>query len=95
METLALHFDFSTDPPPDDPDLSRFRHDLSRSLETALKASGAGRWRGGRYARGVVTLFMEVPDAPSALTHVHAVVDSTGLADRMTIGNGGCMSTTR
>ena len=91
METLSLHFDFSKDPQPDDPDMSRFRYDLSRSLETALKASGAGRWRGGRYCRGVVTLFIEVPDAGRAMRQVHAVLVSKGLTSRMTIGRGSGM----
>jgi hypothetical protein len=85
MQTLALHFDFSEDPPADDPGMSRFRQDLSRSLETVLKRSGAGRWRGGRYARGVVTLFIEVPDAHLAIGQVHAVLALHGLADRLTI----------
>jgi hypothetical protein len=93
MQTVALHFDFSKDPLPDDPDMSRFRQDLSRSLETALKATGAGRWRGGRYARGVVTLFIEVPDVQLAIGQVHAVLASRGLADRMTIGDSSCLST--
>ncbi len=91
METLILHFDFSKDPQPDDPDMSRFRYDLSRSLETTLKASGSGRWRGGRYSRGVVTLFIEVPDARRALRQVHAVLVSRGLTRRMTIGRGSGM----
>ncbi len=95
MQTLTLHFDFSTDPPPDDPDMSRFRHDLSRSLETVLKASGSGRWRGGRYARGVVTIFIEVPDAQLAIGQVHAMLASRGLADRLTIGGGSCLSTAK
>jgi hypothetical protein len=92
MQTLALHFDFSTDPPADDPDMSRFRHDLSRTLEKALKESGSGRWRGGRYARGVVTIFIEVSDIQSAIGQVHAVLASRGLADRLTIGGGDCLS---
>ena len=86
MQTLALHFDFSTDPPPDDPGMSRFRRDLSRCLEAVLRRSGTGRWRGGRYARGVVTLFIEVPDAQSAMGQVNQVLASRGLADKLTIG---------
>jgi hypothetical protein len=95
MQTVALHFDFSKDPPPDDPDLSRFRQDLSRSLETALKASGSGRWRGGRYARGVVTLFIEAPDVQLAIGQVHAVLASRGWADWMTVGGDSCLSTAK
>ena len=95
METLILHFDFSKDPQPEDPDMSRFRYDLSRSLETALKASGSGRWRGGRYARGVVTLFIEVSDAQLAIGQVHAVLAARGLADRLTIGGGSRLSTNK
>ena len=93
METLALHFDFTKDPLPDDPDMTGFRQELSRSLETALKAFGAGRWRGGRYARGVVTIFLEVPDARSALIRVRSVLASRGLVERMTIGTGNCLTT--
>jgi hypothetical protein len=93
MQTLALHFDFSKGPPPDDPDMSRFRQELSSSLEAVLKRSGAGRWRGGRYARGVVTLFIEVPDAQLAVGQVHKVLASRGLADKLTIGSGGGLST--
>jgi hypothetical protein len=85
MKTLALHFDFSTNPSPGDPDMSLFRHDLSRSLETVLKASGGGRWRGGRYARGVVTIFLEVPDPRSAMDQVRAVLAPRGLLDRLTV----------
>ena len=92
METLTLNFDFSEDPLPDDPDMSRFRYHLSRSLEAALKTSGCGRWRGGRYARGVVTIFIEVPDAQLAIVQVRAVLAARGLADRLTIGCGGCLS---
>ena len=95
METLILHFDFSKDPQPDDPDMSRFRYDLSRSLETTLKASGAGRWRGGRYARGVVTLFIEVSDAQLAIGQVYAVLAARGLADRLTIGGGNHLPTNK
>jgi hypothetical protein len=95
MQTLALHFDFSKDPLPDDPDMSRFRHDLSRSLEAALKTSGSGRWRGGRYARGVVTIFIEVPDAQLAIGRVQAVLASRGLVDRLTIGGGNRLSTNK
>jgi hypothetical protein len=91
MQTLALHFDFSTNPPSDDPDMSRFRHDLSRSLEKALKRSGSGRWRGGRYARGMVTIFIEVPDVQLAIGQVHTVLASSDLADRLTIEGGGCL----
>jgi hypothetical protein len=85
MKTLALHFDFSKNPSPRDPDMSLFRHDLSRSLETVLKASGGGRWRGGRYARGVVTIFLEVPDPRSALDQVRSVLGPRGLLDKMTV----------
>ena len=92
METLALHFDFTKDPLPDDPDMTGFRQELSRSLEKALTDVGAGRWRGGRYARGVVTLFIEVPDARSAMIRVRQVLDSRGLANRMTIGSGDCLT---
>jgi hypothetical protein len=95
MQTLALHFDFSKDPPADDPGMSRFRQDLSRTLEAALKRSGDARWRGGRYARGVVTLFIEVSDAHLAIGQVHAVLASRGLIDRLTIGSGSCLSTAR
>ena len=91
MQTLALPFDFSKDPPPDDPDMSRFRHELSRTLETTLKASGAGRWRGGRYARGVVTLFIEVPDAQLAIGAVHTALAIRGLAGRLTIDGDRCL----
>jgi len=35
METLTLHFDFSKDRFTGDPDMSRFRHELSISLEKA------------------------------------------------------------
>jgi hypothetical protein len=93
MPTLALHFDFSTDPLPGDPDMSRFRYELSRSLEVALKPSGSGRWRGGRYARGVVTLFIDVHDAPSAIGEIQAIMASRGLADRLTIGGDPCLPT--
>lgn len=86
MQTLALYFNFSSDPPSDDPDMSRFRQDLSRSLENALKASGTGRWRGGRFARGVVTIFIEVSDARLAMGPLHTVLASRGLADRVTVG---------
>lgn len=85
MKPLALHFDFSTDPSPGDPDMSLFRHDLSRSLETVLKASGGGRWRGGRYARGVVTIFLEVPDLRLAMDQMRAVLAPRGLLDRLTV----------
>lgn len=86
METLALHFDFSDNPPRDDPDLSRFRQNLSRDLQRALQASGSGRWRGGRYAHGVVTIFIEAPDPQFALEQVHNVLAASGLRTRMTIG---------
>ena len=95
METLILHFDFSKDPQPDDPDMSRFRYDLSRSLETTLKASGAGRWRGGRYARGVVTLFIEVSNAQLAMGQLHPLLAARGLADRLSIGGGSRLSTNK
>lgn len=84
MQTLALHFDYSQQPP-DDPDMSQFRRDLSRSLETVLKASGSGRWRGGRYARGVVTLFLEVADTPSVMDQIRATLSARGLKARMTV----------
>ena len=89
METLALHFDLTDAAHPGDPDMSRFRQDLSRSLEKALKASGSGRWRGGRYARGVVTIFIEVPDPKAAMDHVRSVLDASGLTARMTTGGRG------
>jgi hypothetical protein len=85
MKTLALHFDFSSHPLPGDPDMSRFRHDLSRRLETALNASGNGRWRGGRYARGVVTIFLEVSDPRSALEQVRSVLAPSGLLENLTV----------
>jgi len=86
MQPLALHFDFSRDPLPGDPDMSRFRHDLAASLEKALGGSKNGRWRGGRYARGVVTIFLEVPDVPAAMRRIGDVLAQKGLADRLTIG---------
>lgn len=86
METLALHFDFSAHPPlPGDRDMTRFRHDLSRCLEAALNATGTGRWRGGRYARGVVTIFLEVPDPPSAIEQVRSVLAPRGLLEKLTV----------
>lgn len=85
MRTLALHFDFGGQPPPDDPDMSRFRRDLSRRLEAVLKASGSGRWRGGRYARGVVTIFLEVADTPSVMEQVQTALSSRGLTARMVV----------
>ena len=88
MQTLALHFDFSKDPPADDPDLSHFRLELSRRLEAAMKTTGPGRWRGGRYVRGIVTLFFQVPDIQKALKQVHSVITATALADRMAIDDG-------
>jgi hypothetical protein len=88
METLTLHFDFSKDRCTGDPDMSRFRHELSISLEKALGDRKNGRWRGGRYARGVVTLFLEVPDARAALERIAHVLDARGLTRRLTIGHG-------
>jgi len=88
MQTLALHFDFSEHPLPGDPDMSGFRHDLALSLEKVLGRTGTGRWRGGRYARGVVTIFLEVPDVPAAMQQIGGLLASKGLADRVTIGTG-------
>ena len=88
METLTLHFDFSKDRCAGDPDMSRFRHELSISLEKALGDRKNGRWRGGRYARGVVTLFLEVHDARAALKRIGDVLDAKGLTHRLTIGHG-------
>ena len=84
MQALTLHFDFTDAPLPDDPDMFRFRRTLSRILGAALAASGGGRWHGGRYARGVVTIFLAVPDRPAALAQVRAVLASRGLLERMT-----------
>ena len=89
METLALHVDFSEHPPPGDADLSRFRQKLSRNLEQALRASGTGRWRGGRYSRGVVTLFIETTDRQIALDRAQAVLAASGLTARITIAGSG------
>lgn len=86
MEILTLHFYFSDNPPPDDPDMFRFRQKLSHGLERALQASESGRWRGGRYARGVVTLYIEAPDPQFALIQVRNVLAASGLTTRMTIG---------
>ena len=89
MRTLALHFDIGGQPPPDDPDMSRFRRDLYRSLEIALASTGSGRWRGGRYARGVVTIFLEVRDVNVAMQQIEDLLVRKGVADRLTIGTGG------
>ena len=89
MQTLALHFDFSQHPLPGDPDMSRFRHDLAVSLEKALRGSKKGRWRGGRYARGVVTIFLEVHDVTAAMQQIGDLLARKGVADRVTIGTGG------
>ena len=89
MQPLALHFDFSQQPLPGDPDMSRFRHDLAVNLEKALGGPENGRWRGGRYARGVVTIFLEVPDIPFAMQRINDLLVRKGLADRLTIGTGG------
>ena len=89
METLALHFDFAGHPPIGDADLSQFRRKLSRSLEQALRTSGTGRWRGGRYARGVVTLFIEASDRQGALDRVHEVLAAGGLTARITVTGSG------
>jgi len=88
METLTLHFDFSKDRHTGDPDMSRFRQELSISLEKALGDRKNGRWRGGRYARGVVTLFLEVPDARAALKRIGDVLDARGLTRRLTVERG-------
>lgn len=89
MEMLALNVDFCDHPPSGNADLSQFRRELSRSLEQALRSSGTGRWRGGRYARGVVTLFIETTDRHIALDRAHAVLATSGLTARVTIaGNG-------
>ena len=89
MQALALHFDFSRHPLPGDPDMARFRHDLAVSLEKVLRGSGNGRWRGGRYARGVVTIFLEVPDVPAAMQQINVLLARKGLTDRLTIGTDG------
>ena len=86
METLTLHFDFSKEGRTADPDMSRFRQELSISLEKALGDRKNGRWRGGRYARGVVTIFLEVPDARTALKRIGDVLDARGLTRRLTVG---------
>ena len=88
MQPLALHFDFSRQPLPGDPDMARFRHDLAVSLEKVLKGSANGRWRGGRYARGVVTIFLEVNDADAAIRQIGDLLAGEGLTDRLTIGTG-------
>lgn len=85
MRTLALHFEFS-EAPPDDPDMSRFRRRLYRTLESALQATGSGRWRGGRYARGKVTIFLEMTDpTPSVMAQVRTVLRAHGLRADMTL----------
>ena len=94
METLTLHFDFSKDRCNGDPDMSRFRQELSISLEKALGDRRNGRWRGGRYARGVVTLFLEVPDARAALKRIGDVLDARGLTRRLTVKAGSRNHTT-
>jgi hypothetical protein len=89
METLALHVDMSKHPPSGDMDLSQFRRELSRSLDKALRHSGTGRWRGGRYARGVVTLFIETTDRQIVLERAHAVLAASGLSARITVADSG------
>ena len=89
MQPLALHFDFSQHPLPGDPDMSRFRHDLAVNLQKALGGPENGRWRGGRYARRVVTIFLEVSDLPSAMRRINGLLTGKGLADRLTIDTGG------
>ena len=86
MKPLTLHFDFSSTPLPDDPDGSHFRYRLSRDLQRILNTTGAGRWRGGRYARGWVTIFLEVHDRQTALEQLRTVIDETGALDRLTVG---------
>ena len=89
MQTLALHFDFSGEPQAPNIDMSCFRHDLAIRLERALQTSGGGRWKGGRYARGVVTIFLEVPDATSALQRISVLLADQGLTDRLTVSTDG------
>lgn len=89
METLALHVDMSKHPPSGDTDLSQFRRELSCSLDEALRHSGTGRWRGGRYARGVVTLFIETTNRQIVLERAHAVLAASGLSARITVAGGG------
>jgi hypothetical protein len=43
----------------------------------------------------VVTIFIEVPDTQLAIGQVHAMLASRGLADRLTIGGGSCLSTAK
>jgi len=68
--------------------MNRFRHELSISLEKALRDRKNGCWRGGRYARGVVTLFLDVPDARVAMERIGHVLEARGLTRRLTIGHG-------
>ena len=85
MQPLTLHFDFAAAPLAGDPDGSRLRYELSRSLDRALSATGCGRWRGGRYARGRVTLFLEVRDRAAALAQVRTILAAKGILDHMTV----------
>ena len=90
MQTLTLHFDFTDHPPPNDPDLFFFRRELSHKLEKILRASASGRWRGGRYARGVVTLYIEVANPQTVLPHVHTLLATRGLKRvRFSVGDTG------
>ena len=89
MQALTLHFDFSRHPLPGDPDMSRFRHDLAISLEKALRGAKNGRWRGGRCACGLVTIFLEVHDVNAAMQQIGDLLARKGLADRLTIGTDG------
>ena len=68
--------------------MSQFRHDLAMSLEEVLRGSQNGRWLGGRYARGVVTIFLEVPDKHSAMQRIEGLLAQKGLAKRLTVGTG-------
>ncbi len=88
MPALTLHFDFSRHPLDGDPDMSGFRHELAVGLESVLRRSGNGRWRGGRYSRGVVTIFLEVADVATAMRGIDALLAEKGLLDRLTVRTG-------
>jgi hypothetical protein len=48
-------------------------------LEKVLHASGSARWRGGRFACGVVTIFIEVNDPQAVLPHVRSLLATGNL----------------
>jgi hypothetical protein len=87
MERLTVSFDIS-ESRIDYIKASEIRKEVSSRLDTALRASGAGKWAGGSYTKDMIEIFLMVNDHEQTLPVIQSALKDHWLLPLMKVKQG-------